>query len=142
MADEPSYTEIGYLLSLYKTIEVNLTTHRQFRNELARLPLDTPYIRSHGSHSNFAKLSTGTYGTDDTPALAEVRSDGSVVFAKEAYPDDVVAFVLCSLRSNPNVSDELKQHLADFVNGMDARAVARHGYAGDERERALVWKEV
>jgi len=120
---------------------VEYATQREFRNALARLPVESD-VRSMSTPSNFAKLAAGTYGTRSHPELVTVQSHGGVWFSKEAFVDDVVAFCAGALRSNPTVSPELKQHLADFVNGMDARAVARHGYSNSEAERAFVWHAV
>ena len=108
-------------------------TGRQFRNTwpVARHagPLDAP--------GNMCKSGAGPCGKNIV-----VNEDGSVTISRKAYADDVVAFALGCIQSNPTISLDTKLHLARFVDDMDARAVARHGYSYSEPDRALEWKSV
>lgn len=90
------------------------------------------------SASNFCKLGAGMCGPN-----IRVNEDGSMAIAPDAYADDVVAFVLAAIRGNPTIDTATKAHLARFLDDMDARAVARHGYsAASPRERNYEWKSV
>ena len=110
-----------------------VATSRQFRNEFPQ--------QEHASDpkrpSNFCKLFAGTYGKH-----FEVHGDGSVTIAPKAYVDDVAAFLLGCVASNPTLSQERKCHLARFIDEMDARAVERHGYSHNEQEKSFVWTPV
>lgn len=87
-----------------------------------------------GVKGRFCQALAGTY------RHIEVKPDGTIVISPKAYADDVVAFVSASIASNPTIADSIKAHLTAFLDDMDARAVARHGYADDPNEAAVVWK--
>lgn len=69
----------------------------------------------------------------------QVAADGTIVIGPKAFADDVVAFVSASIASNPAIDDAIKAHLTRFLDDMDARAVARHGYDHDANEAAVPW---
>lgn len=129
------------LLSSGTTLKLAYPTQREFRNAFARLPADAHPVRVNpaDASSNWAQLAVGGYGTVKKPDLITVEQDGAVHISPKAYADDVVAFVLGAIRSNPTIDDSIKQHLADFVNAMDARADKRHGYSNSPDEKAFVW---
>ena len=111
---------------------------RQWRHDFApRFCAETP--------SNFAKIDPGHYTvysekSDTHHRIVSVREDGTVEVAPRAYVDDVVAFCYGAIRSNHTIGDDIKAHLARFLDAMDARAVARHGYAGSsDAERTYAW---
>jgi hypothetical protein len=82
---------------------------------------------------NLCKWPAGTYGK------IRVDDDGTIVVSHKAYADDVVAFVAGAIESNPTIADEIKNRLRAFVDDMDARAVARHGYSQSADEAAFTW---
>lgn len=95
--------------------------------------------------SNFAKVATGDYVTASSGdnSLVRVNDDGSILISPKAYVDDVGAFCYGAIRSNPTISDEIKNHLARFIDDMDVRALTRHGYSHScDEERTLVWKQI
>lgn len=116
-------------------VSVQFASQRVFRNMMALGALltykETP--------SKFAKTLPGSYGTQKHNDLIRLDATGDVVISKDAYVDDVVAFCFGVIQSNATIDASIKQHLANFVNDMDARAVARHGYSADEAEAAVVW---
>ena len=127
-------------LSSSTTLKLTYATSREFRNALARMPAkSTLRVNPADTPSNCVKLIAGTYGTTKTPDLVAVDQNGAVHISPKAYADDMVAFVLCAIRSNPTIDDSIKQHLADFVNAMDSRADKRHGYSDSPEEKSLVW---
>lgn len=109
---------------------------RAFRNHLAR-GVGINYTMS--TPSNFAKVAPGNY-TSDGETRVRVQEDGSIWISRNAYADDVVAFVLGCIRSNPTIADGIKLALADFVDLMDARAVKRHGYSNSQAEKDFSWE--
>ena len=70
-----------------------------------------------------------------------VNEDGSTTIGKKAFVDDAVAFLSGAIATNPTIDDEIKKHLVDFVNAMDARAVKRHGYNGSLEEKEVEWED-
>lgn len=68
-----------------------------------------------------------------------VNPDGSILIGSKAFADDVIAFMAGAIKSNPNISDNIKAHLVAFVDAMDERAVGRHAYDHNVEEAALVW---
>jgi hypothetical protein len=120
-------------------ISLQYETRRAFRNGIARAGALTPRM---STPSNFAKIAPGHYGTTSDQDLVNVSTSGQITFSRDAYVDDVIAFCLGAIRGNPTISDSIKQHLASFVNEMDARAVTRHGYSSSEAERVFTWTAV
>lgn len=110
-----------------------MTTSRAIRHALVASPPDADVARP----GNFAKLAAGQYAKHIT-----VKEDGTIVIGPDAYADDVVAFVAGAIASNPTIGNPIKQHLADFVDAMDERAVARHGYSHSPEEAAFVWTKL
>lgn len=72
-------------------------------------------------------IKSGQYGAYKD--AIEKLPDGRIVFAKELYLDDLVAFALTAAKSNPNIPLKCKIPLAEFVDAMDLRAVERHGFS-------------
>lgn len=105
---------------------------REFRN---KFPTD-PKVVDMSNPSNFCKIQPGLYEN------FTVSPEGVISISSKAYPDDVVAFVLGCISSNPTISDDLKLHLAKFLDGMDKRAVDRHGYSNSEVEKNFTWVNV
>lgn len=91
------------------------------------------------SPSNFAKTRPGVFWGGDKE-LVRVSQDGSVTFTPGCYVDDVVAFCHGAIASNPTIAPEIKTHLARFIDAMDARAMARHGYSNSKTEQEMTWK--
>lgn len=115
-----------------------MATHRrEFRNTF---PMQ-PHKYDTKSTNNFCRMPVGSYGTK-THDVVTVNADYSLTVSKRAFADDVVAFVLGSISSNPTISDDIKAHLARFLDAMDARALARHGYSKSEKEQAHTWTPV
>jgi len=77
------------------------------------------------------KFPAGQYGK-----RISVAEDGAITIDKKAYADDIVAFV------SGAIDADIKVHLTRFVNAMDARAVARHGYSHSPEEAAFVWNDI
>lgn len=67
------------------------------------------------------------------------NEDGSITISAKAFVDDVVAFLSQAISTNPTISNEIKNHLRHFVNDMDKRAMAKHGYSHSEEEKAVDW---
>lgn len=65
--------------------------------------------------------------------------DGSITVGAKAFVDDAIAFFSAAISSNPTIDDGIKQHLIAFVDAMDARAVAKHGYSGSAEDAAINW---
>jgi hypothetical protein len=105
---------------------------RQFRHAVSTtgLPFDA------STQSNFAKVIPGTYGP------ITVQENGDIVISREAYADDVLAFVLGCISSNPTIDPLTKQNLGVVIDMFDARAVFRHGYSGSEEEKNFEWTPV
>jgi len=107
-----------------------MSTSRAIRHALVASPPAADVARP----GNFAKLAPGAYTKH-----IEIKDDGTIVIGPGAYADDVVAFVSGAIASNPTIAKEIKQHLVEFVDAMDARAVARHGYSASPEEAAFEW---
>ena len=120
---------------------VHYTSRREMRHALASGKDSPPDMTC---ASNFAKLESTAYssGSDDSTPIVKLCTDGTVVIDKRAYVDDVVAFLAGAIKSNPTIAPEIKAHLTRFVDAMDARAVARHGYSESPREAAFEWTSV
>lgn len=99
---------------------------RAFRAEFPNndIPVDTK------RPGNTCKFPAGAYGKYFT-----VQEDGKIIIDPKAYPDDIAAFVSGSIKSNPTISAEIKNHLLVFLDAMDDRAVQRHGYSHSPEER-------
>lgn len=95
--------------------------------------LGDPVLKA-GIQGRFCQSLAGTY------RHIEVKPDGTIVISPKAYADDVVAFVSASIATNPTIDSSIKAHLTRFLDDLDARAVARHGYAADPNEAAVVWR--
>jgi hypothetical protein len=80
-------------------------------------------------------------GLPGTYKHVTVAPDGTITILPKAFADDVVAFVAGAIASNPNIDDATKAKLREFVDLMDARAVARHGYSANPDEAAVKWDE-
>lgn len=102
------------------------TNDRKFRDESA-----DGYPSRLKNPSNFAKVAPAHYGAHIT-----VWEDGQITIAPTAYADDVAAFVLGCIVDHPKVAIETKLHLARFIDSMDVRALAGHGYKDFPLERA------
>lgn len=106
---------------------------RQFRNHIASSPPPINIERP----GNTAKFEAGQFGKNIV-----VADDGTITISKKAYADDIVAFVLGAIRSNPTIDDTIKANLARFVDEMDKRAVDRHGYSHSKEEADFEWNSV
>ncbi len=71
-----------------------------------------------------------------------VEEDGTFTVGPGAYVDDVVAFLLGAVKTNPTISGEIKGTLRDFLNRMDRRAVERHGYSASPKEKDYTWVDL
>lgn len=73
------------------------------------------------------------------------QPNGSVTFSKGMYADDIVAFLLSTLKDhlkNGETEVEARSCLAAFIDLMDERALKRHGYSGNQEEAALKWERL
>lgn len=89
-----------------------------------------PYHDNPSNPSNFAKIPVGRYGDN---IFLDVF--GEITIKRNAYADDVIAFVLGCIMCRLDIELENKLHLAHFIDDMDARAVRLHGYSKSDIER-------
>jgi len=97
----------------------------------------TPPAADMARPGNFCKFAAGDYAK-----CIVVDERGRIIIDPCAYADDVAAFVLGCVRSNPTIEPGIKRKLAEFVDDMDARAVKRHGYSKSAEEKNFVWTSV
>jgi hypothetical protein len=110
-----------------------MMSSRQFRHEAKNGRLVPIAVNGETVEGRIFRGEVGVY------KYIEVKADGPIVIGKEAFVDDVIAFLSACISTNPNITQSVKNYLIDFVDAMDARAVARHGYSADAEEAALVW---
>lgn len=109
-------------------------TCRSFRNNFS---IDGT-TRDENSSSRFAQIPAGGYCKNKIT----VNEDGSVHVSHKVFADELLAFTLGCIRSNPTIPDEIKAKLGEVIDLMDARAVKKHGYSYSPEEAAHEWKSV
>ncbi len=105
---------------------------REFRN---RFPLEAGQYFNKETPSSFAKLHPGFYAD----GKIELKEDGTIVISPKAYADDVVAFVAGGMSTNPTLDQSIVTHLHHFLNEMDLRSFARHGYSFSPEQADAGW---
>lgn len=89
-----------------------------------------------GAKGNIAwGLPPGTYGK------VTVNADGSLSIPRDAYIDDVIAFLQQAVQGNPR-AELVGKDLDKVLDVCDAKAVTSHGYSRSPVEAALVWNRV
>lgn len=88
--------------------------------------------------SNSFKIPTGTYGSQDF--TIDVKQDGTWVVPKEAYPDDVLAFMLGSLKNKPGIDPVIIAKFKDIIQRFDESACSVHGYEDSPEEKNYDWQ--
>lgn len=107
-------------------------TSREFRN----ISVVDGILTDGDRPGNFAKVRSGEYAV----GKINVSGDGTIIISPDAYADDVIAFVYGTIKKHPGISDDIKDHLKQFVDKMDDRAVAHHGYSNSSEEKQHVWR--
>lgn len=109
-------------------------TAREFRNNFAIIGAE----RNADSKSRFAQVPVGGY----CKGKIIVNDDGSVTVSHKVFADELLAFTLGCMKSNPGISNEIKSKLGEVIDMMDARAVAKHNYSHSPEEAAHTWVSV
>lgn len=105
-------------------------SRREFRN---LFPVGPSEVFNGNGKGNIVRLNPGTYHK------ITVHEDGSFTVSRDAYVDDVVAFLSGAIATNDTIDYNIKHCLHKFINLMDERAVKRHGYKYNEKEREYKW---
>ena len=111
-----------------------METSRSFRNNFSTQGA----THNAESKSRFAQVPAGTY---DKGKIV-VQENGSVLISEKVFADEVLAFVLGCMKTNPTINNSIKAKLGEVIDAMDARAVAKHGYSHSKEEAAHAWTSV
>ena len=107
---------------------------RGFRCNFARNGVE----RNAESQSRFAQVAPGGYCKNKIT----VNEDGTVLVGHKVFADELLAFTLGCMKTNPGISDEIKAKLGEVIDMMDARAYAKHQYNHSPEEAAFNWESV